>query len=104
MSDWEEAVKGRRAVKLLGGFNCYLTTDEENEWTEMLRATSEHARLTELMRVGGLLAIRLRAGHECRDELYDVAKACDELENQCFGIGKEWFAGLKERRAAADEV
>lgn len=94
-----------RERTLYGGFTCELTCDELNEWTELLRKErlwheilvqeSEEKRRENACRIGKITDAELITW--TTDST--VKKA--DLQEQCYDLAKEWYAGIQKRRAEA---
>jgi len=95
MSDWDDALKGRIARELIGGFACRITVEEINDWREYAIQTVEFKRLETANREVNALDMSGGSLDECR-----VACLEQELATRAlFVVGKLWYAGLLERRA-----
>ena len=87
-------------VTLAGGFTCKLTPDERNEWHEHLTVTNG---VTYLNYVTANCQIR-QAEHGVSGTLHRAVSDCTKVDRQVYRIAKDWFAGLCERRKAADDA
>jgi len=86
---------------LFGGFNCLLTSDEKNEWTEAVKHYPEWTEHLEAERDAEVLRVRVAGGD--RDAVGHLEVALVDMEDTktaMYQRGKDWFAGLCERRRA----
>ena len=100
---WENVVHGRRDVKLTGDFNCALAVEEENEWREHSVRTPERQALRHAEVQVNVLSIALFADSSLRPELQLWMERKRDAEDGMYAVAKAWFAGLVERRKAAEK-
>lgn len=87
---------------LLGGFKCHLEDSESNQWSEFLRETPQWKALKEIeVEAQEEIGMDLENAREFAKALVRKQQA---IKDECYEIGKKWFADLVEkRRAARDE-
>lgn len=86
--------ESRRLVTLVGGYECWLTAEEHNDWTEYVRDTMEwifyqnaQARLH-----------ALTEAHGSESAIEAAIKAAQKTEAALFAVGKTWMEMLEATR------
>lgn len=94
MSSWNDIVSGRHDRVLIGGFECALSADDVNQWTEYVTATAEFKRLQEACIQLDAAELAVADLEHCQEVVREREYAYHEL----YAVGKAWYAGLVEHR------
>ena len=103
--EWTFAAS-RGEVRLVGGFCCPLTCEEENEWHDFIVGNEVYCQW---QKGRDRLQVLMSAHYELPDKasvnviLVEYAN-WRILENQLYVIGRDWYAGLLERREKARQA
>lgn len=90
----------RRTVQLIGQFNCWLTTDEQNDWhlycknNKAFKALAEENREQQI-RHSRHLAQSMGLNHNARElterDILSGYHVIDRLEDELFELAERWY-------------
>ena len=89
-------------VRLVGGFNCYLTARERNLWHDHLHGSELWSRLVEVNATEAKLQSQAAAGIDVGDAFLELVRTRASLDAELYQFAKAWHADVIEAKEAAE--
>ena len=89
---------------LIGGFNCRLTSDEQNVWHEFVEPTPQWSDFKRNeRRLNALVAQQHGTSVDLGSGIRGIQESQEAIRIRLYEIGKKWYADLTEAKASTKD-